>query len=165
MMTTPAHTQTQTITTPQIPPCAQLQLAKQYLDEHCPLEFGSHQQVTHYVVYYRHLLAFFADGQHCGLANSSQFVALCGHKETPETLLLKKADGLHIELSINRKGQFGETDLAHLDDVQVETPLSSVNGETKQRIWLSFISGAQTLQPRCNDCKCFTAKDGSDYVL
>ncbi|WMO13241.1 hypothetical protein [Pseudoalteromonas piscicida] len=40
----------------------QSMLAKQYLDEQCPLEFGSHMEVTDYVVYYNHLLAFFANG-------------------------------------------------------------------------------------------------------
>ncbi|MFC0119389.1 malate synthase [Pseudoalteromonas xiamenensis] len=143
----------------------QLTLAKQYLDDHCPLEFGSHQDVAHYVVYYRHLLAFFADGTHCGLDNSAQFVALCGHKEQPDTLLLKKQDGLHIELTINRKGRLGEQDLAHLDDVQIETPLAAMQNSERQRIWLSFVNGAQTLNSAYTGCKCFTAKDGSDYVL
>ncbi|CCQ10053.1 malate synthase [Pseudoalteromonas luteoviolacea B = ATCC 29581] len=141
----------------------QLTLAKQYLDDHCPLESGSHQKVTHYVVYYRHLMAFFDDGSHCGLADSAQFVALCGHKEYPETLLFKKNDGMHVELTIDRKGRRGTSDLAHLDDVQIETPLATIAKEGRQRIWLSFVNGAQTIATSC--CKCFTAKDGSDYVL
>ena len=44
--------------------CQKMTLAKQYLDEHCPLDQGSHTQVTHYLVYYNHLMAFFADGSH-----------------------------------------------------------------------------------------------------
>lgn len=36
--------------------------AKQFLDRHFPLDTGSHQDVISYVVYYQHLLAFFADG-------------------------------------------------------------------------------------------------------
>lgn len=159
------HTQLQPELHHQLSTNEQLGLAKQYLNDHCPLEFGSHEDVAHYVVYYRHLLAFFNDGTHCGLKNSKQFVALCGHKEEPDTLLLQKADGLHIEMTINRRGKLGASDLAHLDDVQIETPLTSIVDGEHQRIWLSFVNGAQTVNSALTGCKNFTAKDGSDYVL
>ncbi|WP_440053449.1 malate synthase [Pseudoalteromonas sp. T1lg65] len=155
---------------PQIPlqhHCRQQQstLAKQYLDQHCPLEFGSHQNVTDYVVYFHHLLAFFENGEHCGLQQSAQFVALCGHKENPEAILLQKPDGFHIELSFNRAGDQGQFDSAHIEDILVETPLSSVLGKTTntqlQKLWMSFYHGVQ--QPKGQVC--YRSKDGQDYQL
>ncbi|GEK10181.1 aldolase/citrate lyase/malate synthase family protein [Pseudoalteromonas peptidolytica] len=143
----------------------QSMLAKQYLDEQCPLEFGSHMEVTDYVIYYNHLLAFFANGTHCGLKKCSQFVALCGHRETPEVILLKQDDGLHIEVTFNRCGALGQFDNAHIEDIIVETPLASVVGKkTKtqlQKLWMSFYHGVQQPAGRA----CYRAKNGDDYEL
>lgn len=143
----------------------QTELAKQYLDEQCPLEFGSHAEVSNYVVYYNHLLAFFANGSHCGLKNCRQFVALCGHREAPEALLLKMQDGRHIEITFNRTGAIGQFDNAHIEDILVETPLSSVqeqacNTELK-KLWMSFFHGVQ--QPYGKAC--YRSKSGDDYIL
>lgn len=41
--------------------------AKQLLDRMFPLENGSHQDVSSYVIDYRHVLAYFKDGTHSGL--------------------------------------------------------------------------------------------------
>ncbi|MEF1231110.1 hypothetical protein QTO02_27190, partial [Vibrio fortis] len=38
--------------------------AKQLLDRLFPLENGSHQDVTSYVIDYRHIMAYLKDGQH-----------------------------------------------------------------------------------------------------
>ncbi|OHU84908.1 MULTISPECIES: malate synthase [Pseudoalteromonas] len=145
--------------------CQKLSIAKQYLDQHCPLDHGSHQQATHYVVYYNHLMAFFADGSHCGLKYPKQFVALCGHRDDPSAILLKKADNLHIEIAFNRCGETGKIDHANIDDIQVETQLSSVDQQAQHtqlnRLWMSFLTGVQT----ATLCKQYTAKDGSDYLL
>ncbi|AZZ95729.1 malate synthase [Pseudoalteromonas sp. R3] len=147
--------------------CQKLIVAKQYLDQHCPLEFGSHKDVSSYVVYYNHLMVFFADGQHCGLKDCKQFVALCGHRESPSAILLKKADGMHIELSFDTACEPGRHDLAHLNDVQYETPLSPVTGEGEQgsRMWMSFVSGVQHALVTQQDRKCYRAKNGDDYSL
>ena len=50
--------------------------SKSFLDKVFPLEQGSHQDVSSYVIYYKHLLAFFPDGSKSGLAIPNQFVAL-----------------------------------------------------------------------------------------
>ncbi|NOU52192.1 malate synthase [Pseudoalteromonas sp. JBTF-M23] len=139
-----------------------LDIAKEYLDQHCPLDHGSHLHATHYVVYYNHLMAFFADGNHCGLKYPKQFVALCGHRDDPSAILLRKDDQLHIELSFNRCGDSGRLDRANIDDIQVETPLSSVSSKTElKRLWMSFLHGVQNTA----NLKLYTAKDGSDYSL
>ena len=66
--------------------------AKELLDAQFPLAIGSHQDVTSYVVYYTHLLAFLKDGTQCGLQNPCQFVALTGHKSEPSSVVLKNND-------------------------------------------------------------------------
>lgn len=146
-----------------------LDLAKRFLDEQCPLDNGSHLNTTHYVVYYNHLMAFFPDGSHCGLQQPSQFVALCGHKDDPTAILLKKSDGLHIELTFNRCGKTGKCDSAHIDDIQIETQLSALNNDHAQpqlkRLWMSFLSGVQHALCDTSGVKQYTAKDGSDYQL
>jgi malate synthase len=42
-------------------------------------------------------MAYFADGTHCGLAKTNQFVAFAGHRDTPTSIVLNK-DCLHIEI-------------------------------------------------------------------
>ncbi|MBQ4849900.1 malate synthase [Pseudoalteromonas sp. MMG012] len=149
--------------------CQKLELAKRFLDEHCPLDYGSHMQTTHYVVYYNHLMAFFADGTHCGLKQPCQFVALCGHKDDPTAILLKKEDGLHVELTFNRCGNTGKSDVAHIDDIQFETALSALDNQHVQpqlkRLWVSFLTGVQHALCNTSSVKQYTAKDGSDYQL
>jgi len=145
-----------------------LDIAKRYLDEHCPLDNGSHLQVTHYIVYFNHMMAFFADGTHCGLKSSKQFVALCGHRDDPSAILLKKDDGLHVEITFNRCGETGKNDAAHIDDIQFETQLSTVENQAESqlnRLWMSFLTGVQHALCDASGVKNFTAKNGDDYQL
>ena len=106
------------------------------LDERFPLDKGTHADVKQYVVYFRHIMAFFKDGSHCGLAQPKQFVALCGHKETPESIVLKD-NNLHVELKFNRNGSRGKHHLAGIQDIQME-----------------FVTQRE-----------FTAPDGEEYII
>lgn len=145
-----------------------LDMAKRYLDEHCPLDEGSHIDVTHYIVYFNHLMAFFANGSHCGLKRTKQFVALCGHRDDPSAILLKKNDGLHIEIQFNRCGDTGKSDIANIDDIQFETPLSCLESQLPpqlKRLWMSFLTGVQYALCDSSSDKSFTDKDGDDYQL
>ena len=104
----------------------------QMLDERFPLDHGSHADVKEYVVYFRHIMAYFADGTHCGLAQPKQFVALCGHIESPDSIVLREND-LHVELKFDRKGKRGSQQNAGIQDVQIEFPtcreFTAPNGE------------------------------------
>lgn len=136
--------------------------AKQVLDQHFPLSNGSHQDVCSYVVYYKQLLAFFADGSQSGLAEPKQFVALTGHKCEPTSLVLKN-NGFHVEVSINRRGEHGCNDLAGIDDVQVEATLMTIVNSQQapsQRSWTSLVSGQAGSRN-----KQFTSKDGAEYEV
>lgn len=130
--------------------------SKGFLDKTFPLARGSHKDVASYVVYYQQLLAFFQDGSTCGLQEPAQFIALIGHRETPEALLLQN-DGRHVELVLNRRGMQGSQDPAGIDDIQLQTTVPECH-------WFSLISGRQ-ISCRSRAEKSFTAKDGSDYLL
>ncbi|MCF1426622.1 MAG: malate synthase [Shewanella sp.] len=134
-----------------------LDSARRFLDEHCPLEQGYHQDVTSYVVYYQHLLAFFADGSQSGLKTPSQFVALSGHKDEPSALVLKVGE-VHIEISFDRTDR--NPNAAHIEDIQVETSLTQ---SITRRIWLSLLHGARSADMLGK--RAFTAKDGQVYRL
>lgn len=72
------------------------------LDQRFALQNGSHKDVKQYLVYFCHIMAFFPDGSHCGLAQPKQFVAFLGCKESPESILLKE-NNMHIELVLNTR--------------------------------------------------------------
>ena len=133
-----------------------LQHSKAMLDKLCPLESGSHSQVQSYVVYYQNVLAFFADGQSTGLANPAQFVALCGSKEQPQSLLFK-AGARHIELTFCRGGDCGGNDVAGIDDVQLQLPDQS---------WFSLVRGnGATNSHCCRSGQSYRSRSGEDYQL
>jgi len=156
--------------------------SKSFLDKVFPLEQGSHKNVSSYVIYYNHLLAFFEDGSKSGLAQPKQFVALSGHKSEPTSIVLKN-DGFHVELIFNKNGPRGLRDIAGIDDIQVETTKVNFGGQTAAndeglqangRHWFSMMrndddlvfdaSGKQVC--RCVDVpKAFTDKNGEEYSL
>jgi malate synthase len=129
--------------------------SKGFLDKTFPLAQGSHQEVVCYMVYFQHLLAFFADGRKSGLQHPAQFVALSGHREAPESLVLVN-QGRHVELILNRHGSNGEKDCAGIDDIQLQAKHAS-------EPWFSMLSGKQLIKG-CGSEKRFTAKDGSAYL-
>lgn len=154
--------------------------SKSFLDKVFPLENGSHQDVSSYVIYYKHLLAFFPDGRKSGLENPSQFVALSGHKSEPTSIVLKN-DGFHVEMIFNKNGYRGMKDLAGVDDIQVETTKANFGSETAAndehaagKRWFSMIRNDDELVYDdagnqlcvCTDVvKAFTDKDGEDYQI
>jgi malate synthase len=93
------------------------------LDQHFALQNGSHKDVKQYLVYYCHIMAFFADGSHCGLAQPKQFVAFLGCKETPESIVLKE-NNVHIELVLNSR-----SDLATHIDFPTQSTFTSKSGD------------------------------------
>jgi malate synthase len=87
-------------------------LASHTLDTYFPLQNGSHKDVKQYVVYFRHIMAFFENGSHCGLENARQFKGYLGQSERPAAILLKQ-DNMHVEVILNEKASSnGEPRLA-----------------------------------------------------
>lgn len=160
--------------------------AKAFLDDAFPLESGSHKDVSSYVVYYHHLLAFFDDGSQTGLKQPSQLVAVNGQRSDPEAVLLKN-NGLHVEIHFDRNGQNGVKDKANINDIIIESALSAiidcedsvaaVDAEDKidvYRNWLGLMQGTleasfekdgQTQTRRMNSDRCFTDLHNKEYRL
>ncbi len=139
-----------------------LDYSKGFLDKVFPLEQGSHKDVLSYVVYYQHLLAFLKDGSNSGLADPTQFVALCGSKQKPQSVLLR-GEGRHVELVFCGTGQHGARDNAGIEDIQLELAAEQPDLSTR---WFSMMDG-QLRSDKLQQChgSCFTAKDGSDYQI
>lgn len=143
--------------------------AIQFLDRVFPLTSGSHKQVASYVVYYHHLLAFFADGSQAGLADTAQFIGLCGHKEQPEALLLQ-ANGRYVEITFNRHGDIGKTTPSHIDDIQIEANEQSAQN---RRQWFSMLHVNRNMMlakatynsDYTNEGKTFTSTSGEEISL
>jgi malate synthase len=157
--------------------------AKEMLDRRFPLTQGSHKDVKNYVVYYHHLLAFFKDGSQSGLKNPSQFVALCGHKCSPDSILLKESD-LHVEIVFDANGVMGRQDQANIQDIQIETnhatiieftPTSNMSTKAKIESYKTLMSvmdasiegaqksGAHQKPKRLKHDQTFTDPNGEDY--
>jgi malate synthase len=160
--------------------------AKNFLDEYFPLAEGSHKNVTRYAVFYRHLLAFFADGTQTGLKTPYQFVATNGAKNDPSSILMRH-NRLHVELVIDPSGVIGSQDKAGIQDIRLESALTSivdfedsvatVDAEDKinaYRNWLGLMQGTlsasfnkdgEKLTRSLNPDRHFTGKDGDDYTV
>ncbi|MFT6267506.1 MAG: malate synthase [Alphaproteobacteria bacterium] len=87
------------------------------LDQYFTLQDGSHKDVKQYVIYFCHVMAFFADGSHCGLAQPKQFVAFLGYKDSPESIVLKE-NNTHIEVILNAHNNTNQRGT----DIQIEFP-------------------------------------------
>jgi malate synthase len=98
------------------------------LDQHFALQNGSHKDVKQYVVYFCHIMAFFADGTHCGLAQPKQFVAFLGCKEIPESIVLIE-NNVHIELVLNTRAKInGGASATHIE-LPAQSTFTSKSGD------------------------------------
>jgi malate synthase len=146
---------------------------KDFLDIAFPLTDGSHHDVTSYMVYFQNLMMILADGSTAGLQNPSQFVAKIGPRDNPESILLLQ-NGLHVELAFDSCGAIGRSDLANINDVQIEIVKStrsdleaeSVSAKLNQyrALMETAFSGTHTESPLLNsDSAEFTGKCGDRY--
>ena len=88
------------------------------LDLNFPLQGASNSEVTEYVVYFEHLLAFRPDGPAVGLELPKQFVDVHGPSERPHSIVLD-GDGLSVEIELqsrraDRRGEPGCIDRIHI---------------------------------------------------
>ena len=100
------------------------QKPSEVLDQHFALQNGSHKDVKQYVVYFRHIMAFFADGTHCGLAQPKQFVAYLGYKESPESIVLKE-NNVHVELVLNARNNLSQDGAATRIEIPTQSTFTS----------------------------------------
>ncbi|MGL5408322.1 MAG: malate synthase [Shewanella sp.] len=126
-----------------------LSAAKRFLDRVFPLSTGSHQDVCSYVVYYQHLLAFFADGSQSGLRHPKHFVDFNGSKNAPCAIELCDQD-YHVELHFDRNGMIGTRELAKLENLPSQSANKQGAPDTRSNRSLHWLSLLQAGMPTTN---------------
>jgi malate synthase len=95
-----------------------------FLDEHFPLQHGSHRDGTGYTVAGGRLMVRTPGGD-IPLAESSSFLAYRGTEEAPEAILLVN-HGLHVEIQIDRQHMVGSSDAAGVRDILLEAAVTAI---------------------------------------
>ena len=99
--------------------------AKAILDLSAPLLAGSHASAAHYQVENRRLVVTLIGGAKTTLRDAEAFDGYVGTPSDP-SLVLVSANGLHLEIVIDRKHPIGRTDPAGVADVVVESAISTI---------------------------------------
>jgi len=98
--------------------------ARALLDEHFPLEQGSHADATGYSTDEGRLTVRLGE-QSSGLADPGQYVGHRGDPADPEGVLLVH-HGLHVEIQVDRTDAIGKDDPAGVKDLLVEAAVSTI---------------------------------------
>jgi malate synthase len=101
-----------------------IKTARAFLDDHFPLEHGSHADATGYSTEGGTLTVRLGDGK-SGLKDQSQYVGHRGDPAEPEGVLLIH-HGLHVEIQVDRSDSIGKDDAAGVKDLLVEAAVSTI---------------------------------------
>jgi malate synthase len=156
-----------------------------FLDKNFSLETGSHKDVIGYDIISNTLIANFKGNINSKLKNQDQYVGFQGDINNPSCILLKN-NNIHVEILINRDGNIGSNDDAGIDDIILESALTTiqdcedsvatVDAEDKvlaYRNWLGLMKGdlqdtfeknGKMLTRKLNPDKIYTTPNG-EYVL
>jgi len=159
--------------------------ARSALDTHSPLNNASWSDATGISIKDATLHISIGDTSTV-LADKTQFAGYRGSLEAPEAILLVK-NNLHVEIIIDSNGMIGKTDKAGINDVIVESAISTimdcedsvaaVDAEDKvlaYRNWLGLMRGDLTEEMqkggkiftrKLNPDKSFIAPDGKPIAL
>lgn len=160
--------------------------ARKFLDESAPLVSGSHANATQYAIHDGKLLVSLEGESQSGLADENMLVGYIGESNSPSSVLLKN-NGLHIEIQINAEGAIGKTDTANVNDVALESAITTiqdcedsvaaVDAEDKAlvyRNWLGLIKGdlseelqkgGKTITRTLNADRVYTSLSGDTLTL
>lgn len=95
------------------------------LDEAAPLEAGSHADAVAYRVADGALVVELASGEQSGLKDDAGFAGYTGDAGEPTGILLVH-HGLHLDVRIDRAGTIGRTDAAGIQDIVVESAVTTI---------------------------------------
>ena len=159
---------------------------RELLDCAAPLAGGSHADAVGYAVADGALVVSLAEGKTVGLADPSAFAGYTGDPAAPAAVLLAH-HGLHLEIAIDRAGSIGTGDAAGVQDIIVESALTTimdledsvaaVDADDKAlgyRNWRGLMDGTLTEQVTkggqsftraANPDRVYTAPDGGELVL
>ncbi|HEY6497471.1 MAG TPA: malate synthase G [Trebonia sp.] len=101
-----------------------IETVRDFLDQAVPLNGASHRDVTGYAVTAAGLTARTAAGP-ATLADPAALAGYAGDPGAPDRVLLRH-HGLHIELVIDPNGTIGATDPAGVQDVLVESAITTI---------------------------------------
>ena len=160
--------------------------ARNFLNQSAPLAMGSWEDVTGFSIEAKNLVVSLADGGSTKLSNPAQFVGYKGTEAGLDNILLVK-NGMHLDIIINRQHPIGETDMAGIADVVLESALTSimdnedsiaaVDAEDKivaYRNWLglmkgdleeSFDKGGSTIVRRLNEARSYLNTSGEEISV
>lgn len=164
---------------------AVVERGRELLDQIAPLTEGSHRDATGYAVDADGLIVRTADGDR-RMADPAGFVGYTGEADAPTAVLLVH-HGLHAEIVIDRAGRIGSTDAAGVQDVVLESAITTildledsvaaVDGEDKAlgyRNWRAFMDGSisesvtkngRTFTRVPNADRTYTTADGGEITL
>ncbi|GAB3663157.1 malate synthase G [Nocardioides korecus] len=156
-----------------------------FLDEHFPLDSGSHADASAYAVDDEGLAVTIGDAP-SRLADPAQLVGFRGSKEAPEAVLLVHHQ-LHVEIQVDAEDAIGSTDKAGVKDLLLESAVSTimdledsvaaVDAEDKvlgYRNWMRLMDGTlaeevtkggKTFTRSMNPDRSYTGVDGQDVTL
>ena len=104
---------------------AVIAFGRDLLDRAAPLAYGSHADAAAYTVENGALAVALADGTTTALVDPDAFVGYAGAPDAPNAVLLRH-NGLHLEIAIDRGGAIGSTDAAGVQDIVVESALTTI---------------------------------------
>ncbi|MEM8749137.1 MAG: malate synthase G [Pseudomonadota bacterium] len=126
---------------------------RDFLNKSAPLAMGSWADAIGFSVEAGRLVISFQDGGETALSDNAQFVGYNGTEVGLENILLVK-NGMHLDIVINRQHPVGESDMAGIADIVLESALTSimdnedsiaaVDAEDKvvaYRNWLGLMTG------------------------
>ena len=163
-----------------------IRYARDFLDQAVPLAVGSHHYVTQYKVRSGKLIVVMGDGSETELGWRECFVGYCGEADSPTSILLRH-NNLHIEILIGEGYYIGQSDLAHVYDVRIESAITTimdcedsvaaVDAEDKIRVYRNWcglmkgdlsttvMRGKEAIERSLNPDAEFTAPNGESFTL
>ncbi len=96
-----------------------------FLDRIFPLAHGSYAEVEKLSIEENALIATLLGGEKVGLLSPEKWVGYLGERAQPSSLLLKN-NGLHVEIQIDEQCSIGQSNLANIKDVIIESALSAI---------------------------------------
>ena len=158
---------------------------RNFLDKNFKLENSSHKDVKTYKIENGNLIIKSNDNTNTQLSDTNQYVGYQGSEDNPSCILLKN-NNLHVEILINKNGNIGSTDNAGIDDIIIESALTTiqdcedsvatVDAEDKvlaYKNWLGLMKGnledtfeknGKTLTRKLNQDKIYLTSNG-EYKL
>ena len=98
---------------------------RDFLDKNFKLENSSHKDVKTYKIKNGNLIIKSNDNANTQLSDTNQYVGYQGSEDNPSCILLKN-NNLHVEILINKNGNIGSTDNAGIDDIIIESALTTI---------------------------------------